>query len=288
MSDALISFPLLGDGFVLDMPRYFTVFGLRLYWYGVIIALGFILGVLYAVKVRKRFGLSEENIIDFVLWAVPFAIIGARLYHVVFNWADFKDNPIDIVKIWEGGSGIFGALLFVIITICVFSRVKKIKVGALMDVSALGLLIGQAVGRWGNFVNRELYGVATDLPWKMGLTTPAETIYVHPLFLYESIWNIIGFIILHFLSKKRRYDGEIFARYLAWYCFGRCLCESIRATHIYYVNFFGHSVSASMIVSAGVLIISVIFLLINRFAIKHDPTELYALKNSKEKKSEAK
>ncbi|MBQ3405238.1 MAG: prolipoprotein diacylglyceryl transferase [Oscillospiraceae bacterium] len=288
MSDALISFPLLGDGFVLDIPRYFTVFGFRLYWYGVIIALGFILGVLYALKVRKRFGLAEEDIIDFVLWGVPLAIIGARLYHVVFNLGDYRDNPIDIIKIWEGGSGIFGALLFVIITIIAVSKVKKIKAGALFDISALGLLIGQSVGRWGNFVNRELYGIATDLPWRMGLTTQSETIYVHPLFLYESLWNALGFVILHFMSKKRKYDGEIFVCYLAWYCFGRCLCESIRATHVYYVNFFGHTVSASMIVSAAVLILSLAFLIINKVAVKHDASELYALKGRGEQKSGAK
>ena len=199
MDNAVISFPILGESFSVDPPRYFTVFGHNVYWYGVIIAVGFILGVLYTMKRAKDFGITSDNVIDMLLIATPLSIIGARLYYVIFNPENYfgPGKWINIVKIWEGGIAIYGAVIFAVLGVLIYSRVSKKPFLSILDVGSLGLLIGQMIGRWGNFINREAYGAETDIFCRMGLTLNGNTVYVHPTFLYESIWNLIGFIILH-------------------------------------------------------------------------------------------
>ena len=200
MQNATISFPLLGEGFKLDIKPYLEIGNFTIHWYGIIIAVGFLLGVIYAIKRSKEFGLTEDNIIDMLICAVPLAIIGARAYYVIFSWENYKDNLVDVIKVWEGGLAIYGGIIGAVIGLIIFSKWRKIKVGAIADVGGLGLLIGQAIGRWGNFINREAYGVKTTVAWRMGLTNEYGTFYYHPCFLYESLWNIIGFVILHFYS----------------------------------------------------------------------------------------
>ena len=246
MQNATISFPLLGDGFKLDIKPYLEIGNFTIHWYGIIIAVGFLLGVIYAIKRSKEFGLTEDNIIDMLICAVPLAIIGARAYYVIFSWENYKDNLVDVIKVWEGGLAIYGGIIGSVIGLIIFSKWRKIKVGAIADVGGLGLLIGQAIGRWGNFINREAYGVKTTVAWRMGLTNEYGTFYYHPCFLYESLWNIIGFVILHFYSKKRKFDGEVFLLYLAWYGLGRALIESLRTDSLY---LFGSSLRVSQLVA---------------------------------------
>lgn len=236
VQDVKISFPLFGDHFVMNPPTYFLVFGRPVYWYAVIIALGFLLAIFYILKRRSDFGLTQDNILDMFIICVPLGIIGARLYYVIFNSADYfgPGKWLNIIKIWEGGLAIYGGVIAATIGLFIYSRRKKIPVAVFFDVGALGLLIGQAIGRWGNFMNREAFGGMTDLPWKMGLTSQSGTIYVHPTFLYESLWNVLGFILIHIFSKKhRKYDGQIFLLYLAWYGLGRFWIEGLRTDSLY-------------------------------------------------------
>ena len=236
-----ITFPLLGD-FELDFLPYFTVFGWKIYWYGVIIAVGFLLAVIYAVKHAKEFGLTEDDVIDTLIWAVPLGIIGARLYYVIFYRDASGANPYfdgysdirDIIAIWEGGLAIYGGVIGGVIGLVIATRMKKISARAMLDTMSFGLLIGQAIGRWGNFTNREAHGTETMVPWRMGLVYSYKTFYYHPTFLYESLWNVLGFLILHFIVKKRRkFDGQMFLCYLAWYGLGRLFIEGLRTDSLY-------------------------------------------------------
>ncbi len=236
-----ITFPLLGD-FEWDFLPYFTVFGWKIYWYGVIIAVGFLLAVIYAVKHAKEFGLTEDDVIDTLLWAVPLGIIGARLYYVIFYRDAGGGNPYfdgygdlrDIIAIWEGGLAIYGGVIGGVIGLVIATRMKKISARAMLDTVSFGLLIGQAIGRWGNFTNREAHGTETMVPWRMGLVYSYKTFYYHPTFLYESLWNVLGFLLMHFIVKKRRkFDGQLFLCYLAWYGLGRLFIEGLRTDSLY-------------------------------------------------------
>ena len=238
MSDAIISFPIFGENFSFSPSRSISFLGLTLNWYGIIIAIGFSLAVLYTCRRLHSFGLTQDNFLDMLLCAVPSSIVGARLYFVIFN-PDLYFGPgkyLGIFKIWEGGLAIYGAVIGALTAALIFCRVKKLKPGPFLDVGGLGLLIGQSVGRWGNFMNREAHGGVTDVPWKMGLTAASGTIYVHPTFLYESLWNIAGFVILHFVSKKRKFDGQVFLLYVAWYGLGRFFIEGLRTDSLYFYN----------------------------------------------------
>ena len=157
MRDAAISFPLLGD-WSIDPSASFTLFGRTFYWYGVIIAVGFILAMLYCARHCRRCGIAPDTLYDFLIWMIPIAIIGARLYYVIFQWGDYREHPIDALKIWEGGLAIYGGVIAGLLTGIVWCRKKKIPFGAMADVCAPGLLIGQCIGRWGNFINREAFG----------------------------------------------------------------------------------------------------------------------------------
>ncbi len=232
MSSAAISFPMLGD-WTICPANHFTVFGHNIYWYGVIIAVGFLLAVTYAFRRCKEFGISADDLTDVLLFAVPLAIVGARAYYVIFF--GHYDNFLDMIAIWEGGLAIYGGIIAAVITVIVVCRVKKISAMAVMDVTSFGLLIGQSIGRWGNFMNREAFGYETDIFCRMGLTLNGQTMYVHPTFLYESLWNAIGFVALHILSKKttRKFDGQLFLYYLGWYGLGRVWIEGLRTDSLY-------------------------------------------------------
>lgn len=223
-----ISFPFLG--LELNPDRGFDIGPLTVNFYGLIIGIGLLLAVWYGCKRSKHFGIREDDILDGVLWIVPFAILCARLYYCIFSWDSYKDDPISILYIWKGGLAIYGGVLGAILGVAVFCRVKKIKLPALLDLVSLGFLIGQSIGRWGNFFNREAFGAATDIFCRMGLLNRFTGVveYYHPTFLYESLWNAAGFVLLHFLSKKRKYDGQIALGYAAWYGLGRAFIEGLR------------------------------------------------------------
>ena len=228
-----ISFP--GLGLELNPPRILELGPLTIHFYGLVIATGLILAAIYGMKRSKQFGLNEDLILDGVLWVTPFAILCARAYYCIFSWPQYRDNPISMLYIWEGGLAIYGGVLGAIAGVLVYCKWKKISVGAVLDVVALGFLIGQAMGRWGNFFNREAFGAETECFLRMGLyNTVTQTFeYHHPTFLYESLWNLAGFVMLHFASKHRRYDGQIALGYVAWYGLGRAWIEGLRTDSLY-------------------------------------------------------
>lgn len=235
MRDASISFPMFGD-FSINPPAYFTIGKFNIYYYGVIIALGFILAALYCAHRASEFGFTSDDLYDLLIWLIPICIIGSRIYYVLFRLDYYIANPGRILAIRDGGLAIYGGIIAGVITATIWCKVKKKRVLAVTDLTSFGLLIGQSVGRWGNFMNREAFGSITDVFCRMGLTTPGGmTYYVHPTFLYESLWNFVGFLVLHFLSKKkpRKYDGQYFFMYVLWYGLGRVWVEGLRTDSLY-------------------------------------------------------
>lgn len=231
---SVISFPFLG--LELDPPASFTVFGREIYFYGVIIALGFLLGMLFCAKNAPRFGLTEDRVYDVIIWLIPISVIGARVYFVLFRLEDYLAHPMDIFAIREGGLAIYGGVIAGILTVILVSRRKKFSLAAMLDLLIFGLLIGQTLGRWGNFMNREAFGGETDIFCKMGLTAPdGTTVYVHPTFLYESLWNFCTFLfLLRFVKTgKRKYDGQIVLMYFLIYGVGRAWIEGLRTDSLY-------------------------------------------------------
>lgn len=245
-----ISFPGLGiEPFHIDRVA-FTLFGRPVAWYGIIICIGIILAVTYAILRAKTEKIKSDDMIDLAFFLVIFGVIGARLYYVLFSLEDYivtghgffgnlTATLKNIVSVWKGGIAIYGALIAGFITIVLFCRRKKISLLKMVDVVSPAVMIGQLIGRWGNFVNIEAYGAETALPWRMGILKSnfdnaaelgawtSET-YVHPTFLYESLWNLLGFIIANIIYKRKKYDGQIFFFYIGWYGFGRMIIEGLR------------------------------------------------------------
>ncbi len=296
-----IQFPKLGWEFHIN-PTAFTIGGIEIQWYGIIIALGLFLAVLYCFPKMKRFGIDSDRAVDAVLGGVIGGIIGARLYYVIPNWSEYqkdnlKDTFLAVINTRNGGLGIYGGIigaLVVGITIC---KIKKIKVLPMLDVTVLGLLIGQGIGRWGNFVNQEAFGTNTDS--FIGMTggriqqvinsemQVGGTMYenglemmwenpVHPCFLYESLWCLLGFVLLSFWSKRRKFDGQILLMYMAWYGLERSIVEGLRTDSL----MFG-SIRISQALSIVLFIVSTILLIIMHFRVKRDP-ESYVLYSSTE------
>ncbi len=277
-----ISFP--GLGIELDPIRAFSLGPLTIHLYGLIIACGLIAAVLYACRRSKQFGLKEDDILDGVLYVTPFAILCARAYYCAFSWDMYKDNPISLLYIWEGGLAIYGGVLGALVGVTVFCLAKKIPVGALLDVVALGFLIGQSAGRWGNFFNREAFGAPTESFLRMGLLNNYTGLveYYHPTFLYESVWNLCGFVLLHFLSKKRRYDGQIALGYAAWYGLGRAMIEGLRMDSLWWGPF-----RVSQLLAAVSCFAALIVLVINHFRPHGEDTLLVNRVAAEQKEEEA-
>ena len=269
ITDKVISFP--GLGIEINPPRGFQIGSMSIYFYGIIIAFGLLLAVLYGLKRSSQFGLKEDDILDGVLGIVPLSIICARAYYCIFSWADFKNNPIEVLYIWNGGIAIYGGVLGAVIGVAVFCRIKKIRMATLLDIVLMGFLIGQMIGRWGNFMNREAFGAATDSFSRMGLLNrvTGQWEYYHPTFLYESLWNLVGFIGMHFLSKKRKFDGQIALGYAAWYGLGRCWIEGLRVDSLWWGPF---RVSQML---AGISCIAAVSVLIWQHFKPHDPANLW-------------
>ena len=279
-----ISFPGLGLSFNPSRVA-FSIGSKPIYWYGIIIAAGFLLAVYYAMRRADQFGLTQDNIIDMLICAVPLAIIGARAYYCLFSWNLYKDDPIRVLYIWEGGLAIYGGVIGAVIGLFLYTKVKKVKTSALLDIGGLGLLIGQSIGRWGNFMNREAFGAQTDSFLRMGLTDASgATIYVHPTFLYESVWNAIGLLILHFYSKRRKFDGQIFLMYLGWYGLGRMFIEGLRTDSLYVGS---SNLRVSQLLAGICFLAVVIFLVYDKIFREHDPKDLYVNQVAQRKAAEA-
>ena len=247
-----VRFPGLGLEFTIHSTA-FTLFGRPVQWYGVLIALGFLLAAIYAYRrAKKDYHIDTDRMIDVVLMAAVAAVIGARLYYVLFDTSgQFLENPISALYIWEGGLAFYGALIGALLVGIPACKWRKINLWGTLDLAALGFLIGQALGRWGNFFNQEAFGNNTLMPWGMisqnttryleahgeSLMAAGVTVNpgmpVHPCFLYESLWLALGFVLLHFVSKKRKYDGQVFFLYLIWNGLGRIWIEALRTDSLY-------------------------------------------------------
>ncbi|MBG9452282.1 MULTISPECIES: prolipoprotein diacylglyceryl transferase [Bacillaceae] len=209
---------------------------IQVHWYGLIIGLGIALALIIAMREGERRGLPKDIFADLMLWAIPIAIISARIYYVIFQWDFYSQNPGEIIKIWNGGIAIHGALIGSVITAYVFAKKKQISFWKLADIAAPSIILGQAIGRWGNFMNQEAHGREVSRAFLENMHLPEFIInqmyingtYYHPTFLYESIWNIIGFIILILLRRANLRRGELFLSYVIWYSIGRFFVEGLR------------------------------------------------------------
>ena len=236
----IISFPGLGIGkFELDpvafrIPLPWLDEPHPIMWYGIIVTLAMVVGFMIALKKSKFEGIKTDDMFDLALYLIVFCILGARLYYVLFYPGNY-DSLLDILAIWNGGLAIYGGVLAGIITIVVFTKIKKINTAKLLDCAAPGLIIGQAMGRWGNFCNAEAYGGKTSLPWRMSIIHDGigNRIEVHPTFLYESLWNIIGFVLIMTFYKKKKFNGQMALFYGVWYGFGRFFIEGLRTDSLY-------------------------------------------------------
>ena len=271
-----ISFPgLFGDWEFNPDPIAIHV-GHGIYWYGIILAAAMLAGLFLCMKQAKRFGLTEDNVLDFVLWAVPCCILGSRIYYVIFYLDLYRtaDGGLDwgrIIAIWDGGLAIYGTVIAGVIVALIFTRLKKLRFTAMADLAVMGLMLGQVIGRWANFINREAFGAETTLPWRMKLWTSAYTsIEVHPTFFYESLWNLVGLLLILFVvSRGRRFDGENTCFYFLWYGLGRAWIEGLRTDSLYLFNwtFLGQPIRVSQALSV-VLAAGAAFLLFYNIKIK--------------------
>lgn len=226
----LISFPACGLSMQINRIA-FSVLGKPIYWYGIIVCLGFLLGVWYVTHYAPRYGMTAEQVIDGVMLCTPLGFLCARIYYVVFEWSYYREHLGEIIAIWNGGIAIYGGVIGALLGLWWYSRRHKVSLWMLCDMAAPGLLIGQCIGRWGNFVNAEAHGGSTTLPWGMSIDggTP-----VHPTFLYESLWTLLGFLLLHQIGKHRRFDGQLALLYVAWYGAGRAVIEGLRTDSLYW------------------------------------------------------
>ena len=202
----------------------FTIFGIDIMWYGILMASGMIIGTTIAMKEAKRVGIKEDDVLDLAMWAIPLGLLGARLYYVLFNLDFYLKNPSQILNFRGGGMAIHGALIAGILTGYVFCKIKKINFFKMADIALVGMPLAQALGRWGNFLNQEAHGGPTELPWGIMV----DGVKVHPTFLYESIWNLGVFIFLWTMRKKKKYEGQIVVSYIGLYSVGRFFVEGLR------------------------------------------------------------
>ena len=278
--DMSINFPHLGI-YLEHVGRSISIGGFQIYFYGMNIGFGIIMGVLIAQWQAKRTGQDPETYLDLAMIAVILSIIGARVYYVIFAWDMYKDNLLDIFNIRKGGLAIYGGVLTAIITVYVFARVKKLSFGLLLDTAGLGLVLGQVIGRWGNFFNREAFGGYTDSLLAMQLPVSAvrssdisadlaahimnvggiDYIQVHPTFLYESLWNLCLLIFLIWYSNRKKFNGEVFLLYLFGYGIGRFWIEGLRTDQLI---LFGTGFPVSQLLAAVMAVAAAAIILLGR------------------------
>ncbi|MBQ6809682.1 MAG: prolipoprotein diacylglyceryl transferase [Clostridia bacterium] len=260
----IISFNKLGIfDLEIDKVAISNIFGtgLDIYWYAIIITLGMVLAIGFCMWQSKKFGFTSDDILDVCLWGIPAALIGARLYFVIFMWDRFN-TLWEMINFRNGGLAIYGGVIAAFLTGLIFCLVKKKNVLALFDLASFGFFIGQSIGRWGNFVNAEAYGSVTDLPWGMSINDAAP---VHPTFIYESLWNLVGFLVALFIIKRiRKENGEIFCFYMGWYGLGRAFIEGLRQDSLKVFGVFRVSQVLGLVFFIGAI---VLFILIRKGVI---------------------
>lgn len=285
-----IQFPKLGWEFHID-PTAFTIFGISIQWYGIIITLGLLLAALYCLPKMKRFGIDSDKAVDVVLFGIIGGIIGARAYYVIWKWDDYQRDTFGetlkaVINTRNGGLAIYGGIIGAILAGYIVCRIKKIKALPMLDITVIGLLIGQGIGRCGNFVNQEAFGTSTDFFLGMTGGRIQQTVSdlgmaidkpVHPCFLYESAWCLLGFVLISAYSKRRKYDGQITLMYLAWYGAERFLVEGLRTDSL----MIG-SIRVSQALSAVLFVTSVILQIVIGFRVKRDPENFVLYANTEE------
>ncbi len=280
-------------------PTAFTVFGKDIVWYAILITLGMILSALYAFNRGRKLGIKTDYMYDYAIFTIILGVIGARLYYVLTSLDKYTEFS-QVFEIWNGGLGIYGGIIGGAIAIVIVSLFRKINILTALDAIAPSVMIGQAIGRWGNYFNQEAFGCNTDLPWGMkswvieqnkgfnlegtveylksaqqsladqGMTVDPNG-YVHPTFLYESLWNVIGFIIIHFMYKKRKFKGQMFLMYITWYGLGRAFIEMLRTDSLYIP---GTPVRISMAIGAACFVVGLTLLIILGVRAKKNPPVL--------------
>ncbi len=248
-----IAFPGLGLEF--DINQTFSLFGIKIHYYGLLIGIGLVLAVLFALSRAKKYNITSETVLDFVLVGLPSAIVGARLFYVIGDPSCLEDGILGAIAVWNGGLSIYGGLTFAVLSCMIYMKIKGIKILPALDLAAPSFMIGQIIGRWGNFVNAEVYGKNTSAVWGMSINSAPP---VHPLFLYEGIWQLIGFILLITYSKYNKAYGRIFALYLIWYGIGRFFLEGLRDAE-YVLLIFG--LPLSKLLSVAIFVLGIIMLI---------------------------
>lgn len=282
-----IRFPHLG--LTLNPGKSFTVFGIGIAYYGVIIALAMLMGALVAYREAKKTGQKVDDYVDFTLYTLIAAIIGARIYYVVFEWDYYSAHPLEIFNLRGGGLAIYGGVLASVLTLFIFTKVKKLKFWLMADTAVQGLIIGQIIGRWGNFFNREAFGGYTDGLFAMqlpvseakGITQEliehlvtidgVSYVQVHPTFLYEGVWNLLLFIGICIYKRHKKFDGEIFAIYLMGYGIGRFFIEGLRTDQLVIKALGG--IAASQVLSIVLILLGAAFAIYNRVSLKKTKAE---------------
>lgn len=295
-----VTFPGLNLSFTLNRVAI-TLFGLPIYWYGVIIVTGLVLAVLFCSRIGKRFGITEDQLIDMMLFAVPAALVALRAYYVIFNLDLYRraDGTLDwaaIFNLRDGGLAIYGAILSSALVLFLFCRFRKISFLSFADLGVHGLFLGQSIGRWGNFMNVEAFGSTTTAPWRM--CSPAIADYllsngyldqagsarilsgelgVHPTFFYESAWNLVGFFLVWLLGRKRKFDGQCFLFYVFWYGLGRTWIEGLRTDSLYLFGWelFGFPIRVSQLLAAVSALVAAVLLLCLHVRFRAHPKPLY-------------
>lgn len=297
-----IQFPKLGWTFRID-PTAFKIGNFEVQWYGIIITLGMLLAFIYCFRKMKRFGIDPDRAVDAVIGGVLGGIVGARLYYVAFNWSEYKDDLKSIFNTREGGLAIYGGIIGALAVGLLICKIRKVKMLPMLDIACLGFLIGQGIGRWGNFVNQEAFGGRTDSFLGMTGGRIQEYIFensaalggrlvgdsagsgilnlelypVHPCFLYESLWCLLGFALLALWSKRRKYDGQILLMYMAWYGAERFVVEGLRSDSLYI-----GSIRVSQALSAVIFIVSVILQIVMFSKVRRDPEKYVLYASTKE------
>ena len=255
-----VQFPGMGISMTIN-PVAFSIGDFKIYWYGIVIGIGFALALFFALRNLKRFGIKTDGFIDCVIIGLIFGIIGARLFYVIFRWDYYSQHLDELFAIHNGGLAIYGGVIGALVSGCIVAKLKKIPILALLDITMMGFLIGQGIGRWGNFFNQEAFGTPTDLPWRM-VSENTGGVGVHPCFLYESIWCLLGFFLLWLFSRRfRKYDGQIFLMYLVWYGVERMIVEGLRTDSLY-TPFLGLRVS--QVIAAVTAITGIVLLIVFR------------------------
>ena len=260
-----VSFPGLGINELPVNRVAFSIGSFNIYWYGILIATGLLLAVLYAYFNAHRYDVDASKLMVCVIVGIITAIIGARAYYVAFRWDYFSAHPAEIIDIRDGGIAVYGSIIGALIGGLIVAKIRHMKFLPVLDVTMTGFLIGQAIGRWGNFFNQEAFGTETDNIFRM-VSEATGGKGVHPCFLYESVWCALGFLVLFIVNRKfQRYHGQIFYLYLVWYGFERMIVEGLRTDSLYLpFQILGYDIRVSQLVSAVIMLAGIILLFINR------------------------